>query len=178
MKLESKFDIGQTVYAIEYKHGSVKVQCPDCLGTRHWEATLPCGDVQKFQCPTCTRGYETTGTIIEHEYTRTTHELTIGKVDLDADRGFSYRCEETGVEGCWTNWREEKIFTSLDEAEAGFAELEADAEATRIENERREAANRKTKTPGDMLSYYRNEKRKALKALRSAEAGLAREAGA
>jgi hypothetical protein len=45
MIIETRFDVGETVYKAHARWDQKQIQCPDCLGTKCWEAHLPNGEV-------------------------------------------------------------------------------------------------------------------------------------
>ncbi len=142
MKLESKYNLGDTVYAAGYRSECVQHQCPDCLGTRQWEAHLPSGEVLTVDCPTCHYGYEVRGTVGRWEVNPDVRQLTIGQVRYDPagfsrenGSGFTYMCEETGI-GSGSVWNEERLFRDYDSALAASI---PEADQVREQNNARES---------------------------------------
>lgn len=107
MILESKFNIGDTVFAARADREDVAVTCPECLGSRHWEVTSPAGNTMTVECPTCTYGYEVRGYITKSEVRPTVQRLTIGQVRYEIET-FTYMCQETGI-GSGTIWSEDRL---------------------------------------------------------------------
>jgi hypothetical protein len=47
MILQSKYEIGQRVFAARVSYTSTLVPCPDCLGSKEWTVTTPSGESWK-----------------------------------------------------------------------------------------------------------------------------------
>lgn len=176
--ITTRYSVGNTVYSASACVKKHRIQCPDCLGTRKWSASLPNGEIVDIECPTCKCGYLTMGTIEEYKVTGVIQELTVGQVEYDRD-GPRYMCQETGV-GSGTVWRESDLHPSQEEAEAALPDLIAKQE----EHQRDYALNlylnkKKGKHDriGAMTAYYRKEIRDAKKRLKDAENSLKRISG-
>lgn len=128
--IETKYSVGDTVWLAATTTTQKQHNCPDCLGSRKWEAKSPAGDDFTFSCPRCTANYSAHD---ELSLTYTAHaprveRLTIGSVRVntaDTERGdepVSYMCRETGV-GSGTVYRQSQLFPSKDEAEKSAALL-------------------------------------------------------
>jgi len=173
-----KYAIGAVVYHPEVRSSAEYVPCPDCLGKRTWHAALPNGEELDFLCPTCTRGYETTGTVHSWEVQGSVRELTIASVRIDTNEAnpVEYMCYETGV-GSGQVWSEHLLHADRETAEALLPKLIEERRWQLIESR---ATDRKRKIedgPGRMVAHYRAEIRDAKKTIEDCERGLAREMG-
>jgi hypothetical protein len=113
-----KYEIGQQVFAGCAQQITKRHQCPDCLGTKEWEATTPRGEVFHIPCGTCQYGFFSEGTLQELVWTAEVRSLTIGSVQIDTadkDRVVAYMCRETGI-GSGQVWPEHDLH--LDHAAA------------------------------------------------------------
>ena len=118
-EIKTKFSIGDTVY----RAGTTTVQkrhdCPDCLGSRKWEAKSPAGGIYEFTCPRCGGQYrsEDALTLDYREFAPHVDRLTIGSVRTDShdNRPVTYMCRETGV-GSGSVYDENILFATPDEA--------------------------------------------------------------
>jgi len=126
--IETKFGIGDRVWVAGRTTEKRQHPCPDCLGSRKWEARSPAGDVFEVACPRCGGGYQSNRSLsLDYSvYVPTARQMTIGQV-----RGFAgtadeteYMCHETGI-GSGNIWRESVMFASKDEATAA-AQAECD----------------------------------------------------
>jgi len=122
VKLESKFNIGDIVFAARADREDVATVCPECLGSRHWDVTSPAGNTMTVECPTCTYGYEVRGYVTKCEVRPTVQQLTIGQVKYETDYDkrddsmtFKYMCCETGI-GSGAIWKEDLLFSSHEAA--------------------------------------------------------------
>lgn len=142
MIIESKYNIGQTVYSADYKSIQVPETCGLCLGEKTWTVKSPSGEEFQMECPACYYAYNSTGRKWHTEITPTTKALTIGQVNYDRNyegggSEFRYMCEETGI-GSGTVHRE--CHLSLDESTAlVLGELKAvEARKSIAEQEKRQ----------------------------------------
>lgn len=140
--IQPKYKIGDTVYAASVSYDTQSVQCPDCLGTREWDVSLPSGEKFKHDCQTCREGFSSTGKVdVWGDHARV-RKLTIGSIRVDTadkDRPVAYMCTETGV-GSGYVYDERVIFLTKEEANewcaqelvrvAGFRQKEEDAKRT------------------------------------------------
>lgn len=55
--LTTKYDVGQTVWYASTHLGKRTLPCPDCNGSRRWQAISPAGRGYSFECPRCSRSY-------------------------------------------------------------------------------------------------------------------------
>jgi len=125
MKIESKYDIGDVVFAASYEYQTVREVCPDCLGAKEWAVTTPAGTQAVIECPTCQYGYDSLGHIEKEVIAPKVDRLTVGLIKYDhcydtGDMHFVYMCRETGV-GSGTIWGEEKLFGDRKYAEVAAA---------------------------------------------------------
>ncbi len=51
-----KFRIGQTVFFADTDKASEQLDCPDCLGSKHWRVEMPSGDTHDVPCQRCCGG--------------------------------------------------------------------------------------------------------------------------
>jgi len=174
MIIENKYEMGQTVYRPEVTHKEWAIDpCRDCLGSRTWECHLPNGEVVYIDCPTCKRGYESTGTELEYKVTGGVRVLTVGKIRYD-NGSIDYMCEQTGIGTGWVH-PEKDLFPTQAEAEAVLPGM---IEAKKIFLEESRATSRKRKIKDDagrMAAYYRAQIRDAHKQIAEARRGLDRE---
>lgn len=122
MKIEdTKFDIGQRVWPIQYHRTREVVPCDFCAG----EGMFTGRDGSQRNCPArCSSG--TTFHYTEERWHVGDGAITVGqaRVQLTAEayvdmytptRVDTYMCGETGV-GTGTLWREDRLFATWDEA--------------------------------------------------------------
>lgn len=126
--IETKFGIGDRVWVAGRTAEKRQHPCPDCLGSRKWEARSPAGGVFEVACPRCGGGYQSNRSLSldYHAYVPTAQQMTIGQVRAFAgtDDETEYMCRETGI-GSGSLWRESVMFSSKDEAIAA-AQAECD----------------------------------------------------
>jgi hypothetical protein len=118
-----------------YKHGdivwtyhinSTKAlhECPDCLGTKKWEATSPAGEKHTVSCPRCESMSYLDRSIPPLTYTKSVVEvrrLTVGSIQVDTKERnggpqISYMAHETGI-GSGSIWAEDRLFATAEAAE-------------------------------------------------------------
>lgn len=104
MAIETKFQIGDVVYYATTAETVGKLPCPDCRGTRSWQAVSPGGRGYTFACPRCSTNYAAHHelSLRYNERKPATRRLTIGSVRYDShdvECPVSYMCVETGVGG-------------------------------------------------------------------------------
>lgn len=183
MKIETRVDVGDLVYRASADWSNKQVQCPDCLGTRSWEAHLPNGEIIPITCPACEYGFESRGTVLVGEVVGSVARLTVGSCEVEMDRreghegelAERYMCEETGV-GSGTVHYGHDLCESHAEAED---QLPAMVKARQVQLEESHATSRRRKIkngPGRMAACYRAQIRSARKSIAAAERGLEREA--
>lgn len=130
--IETKFDIGDTVYQAGTETVRKSHPCPDCLGSKKWAATSPGGGEYEFPCPRCAADFAARDEISlnYHTHTPTTRRLTIGSIQADTHKGqIRYMCCETGI-GSGILWAEEDLF-----AEEGLAITAAANKANKLNRE-------------------------------------------
>ena len=178
-ELKPRYAIGDRVYHPQVLHSPARVTCPDCLGSKCWSATLPCGDTLDISCPTCTHGYEVRGTISSYEATGRIDTLTIGSIRTNTagrdDSKVEYMCSETGI-GTGSVWAESKLYPTRESAEGMLGEMVDEARIQWAESRARDCVRSRRNHPGSMVAAYRAQIRKAKKDIEEAERGLAREA--
>lgn len=117
--ITTKFGVGDIVYYANTTTESKSHPCPDCLGSRAWEAKSPAGGVFKVSCPRCDASYQSNRALnLKYSvWTGTARRLTIGLVRANAggDRGHEYMCHETGI-GSGTLYYEDRLFDTEEEA--------------------------------------------------------------
>ena len=115
MIIETKYDVGDTVFAGKAEWGTDFVTCPDCGGTEKWTITSSNGS-WGATCQTCvwTRFHNLGpyGYVKKSTRLAVVELLTIGSVRLntDHDDGHEYMCNETGV-GCGRVYKENELFS-------------------------------------------------------------------
>lgn len=127
--IETKFGMGDVVWhattTVEHK----KHPCPDCLGSRKWEAKSPAGGTFSFDCPRCANNYMNNQALSlgYSEHTPAVSRLTIGLVrTFDGyDGGHRYMAHETGI-GSGALYDEDRLFATEEEAKQ-HAQALADA---------------------------------------------------
>lgn len=119
MNITTKFSIGDVVYHGRNTTAPVRVECPDCKGTKEWTVTSPAGQTMTTGCPTCETLYGSTGYTERHERFPIVETLTIGSVRYDShdEEPVSYMCRETGV-GSGSVWYESRLRDNRGDAEA------------------------------------------------------------
>lgn len=125
MNLNPKFSIGDKVFFVSTTTTTGRHDCPDCGGSKVWEAKSPAGQTIEMDCPRCTRRHYDAG--LSLDYTKSVpwvRELTIGSVRIDtaAEKPISYMCQETGV-GSGSVYYEESLFSDRDYADAEAARM-------------------------------------------------------
>lgn len=127
--IETKFGIGDRVWVANWTPEQRQHPCPDCLGSRKWQARSPAGGVFEVECPRCSASYmsERDLSLVYILFVPDPSQMTIGQV-----RGFSgtddensYMCHETGI-GSGNIWRESLLFATKEEAVA-VAQAQCDA---------------------------------------------------
>jgi len=170
--LTTKFNVGDSVYFAVAECERKLIQCPDCLGTAKWTATLPTGEEEGIECPTCKSGYFSTGTIGDYQVQGVVRNLTIGQVGYDTD-GPRYMCEETGV-GSGHIYHEHELFADEAEANEALPEMVEKMTQERAECGLNQYLSKRKDNVGNMTAYYRKEIRDAKKRLESAQSQLDR----
>lgn len=117
--IETKFSVGDTVWHANITTEARRHPCPDCLGSRRWEAKSPAGGVFAVDCPRCSVSYHGNDDLrLDYSvWTPTARRLTIGSVRAASggDQKHQYMCLETGV-GSGRLYSEDDLFHT--EAEA------------------------------------------------------------
>jgi hypothetical protein len=125
-----RFAIGDTVYWPDVVQETVVLQCPDCNGTKKWEAVSPIGERFPMPCPRCST---TQAELRTYKFTGTVRALTIGSVRLDTGNTANpveYMCSETGI-GSGSIYKESRLGATEDEAKRHWPELISDREIGR-----------------------------------------------
>ena len=123
MIIETKHSVGDKVFYGTCSYQGSYIECPDCLGTKEWEVRFPDGETIKVDCQTCTRGYQTTGTIKVDSHSPLVRELTVGEVGFEDGQG-RYMCIETGI-GSGNVYFDKNLFKNRSDA-MKFAEVQAE----------------------------------------------------
>ncbi len=117
--ITTKYSIGDAVFHASTTTERKRHPCPDCLGSRQWEAKSPAGREYKFACPRCGGGYRSDhdSSIDYTAFIPSTRRLTIGQVraQVGHEPHNEYMCHETGIGG-GSIYYEKDLFTT--EAEA------------------------------------------------------------
>jgi len=116
MKIQSKFNEGDSVWGASVDYVDSTIACPDCLGTLKWVVVFADGEAVDVGCQTCRVGYEpAVGRITYKKFKPSVRALIIGKIRC-YDSEFSYMCVETGIESGQIHY-EKDLFLVKEEAE-------------------------------------------------------------
>lgn len=87
--LTTKYDVGQTVWYASTQSGSRRLPCPDCHGTKRWQAISPAGRGYLFDCPRCSRSYQSDRNLSLDVYDHKpyVHSVTIEQIGWDTHGG-------------------------------------------------------------------------------------------
>ena len=117
--ITTKYSIGDTVFHASTTTDRKRHPCPDCLGSRKWEAKSPAGREYTFGCPRCSGGYRSDhdSSIDYTAFVPSIQRLTIGQVNARTgpEPRNEYMCHETGI-GSGSVYYERDLFAT--EAEA------------------------------------------------------------
>jgi hypothetical protein len=135
--IETKFDVGDTVWFASTVTTQFQHACPDCLDSKEWEAKSPAGSTFKVACPRCSQTYQAHDELrlTYTKYTPNVRKLTIGSVRASTivgdawNEGNEYMALETGV-GSGSVYREPNLFAT--EADALVA-AQAKADAANVD---------------------------------------------
>jgi hypothetical protein len=121
MKLESKYNIGDSIYKIYLNYAPTKSACKKCSGRGH----IYCNDGSKMNCE-CWHGIVCDYTKKITEYT-IKGPYTIGYVRIEYNDKkkkmyIDYMCHETGI-GSGALYKEEDCYPTKEEAEEKIEEL-------------------------------------------------------
>ena len=123
MIIETKFDLGEKVYAIQKERNMIEEECPICEGTARIEK-----NGEKFSCPKigCKSGQIITGS--EPKWV-VKFEGVIGKIDVDLYYSkynhkdeYRYMLDTTGV-GTGSVWYQHLLFKTKEAAQERCNEL-------------------------------------------------------
>lgn len=122
------FEIGQTVFMVEFGRKATYVTCPDCLGSKHVLVILGDKTEVTIECGACDPGgYEPSRrTIKQYSYESgyRTHKITGIKVSTS---GVEYELDRHG-DGSYYTGKQDNVFATKEEVLAA-------AEAQKIEQE-------------------------------------------
>jgi hypothetical protein len=128
--IQTKYSVGDTVYAFGCDYVGVSIQCQDCLGTLKWKITFANGRSEDAECQTCKRGYDgACGKIYYNEWLPVVETITIKEVRFGSE-GAEYLSEYFSINDGKTFranrvHKEAQLFIDKDEAEiAAQAEYE------------------------------------------------------
>ncbi len=129
MNIQTKFDIGDTVFLGRALWTETRTECPSCRGSGYWTVVAHGGDLGHWQvtCQVC-KDYQVRdkgrGTVKRSGRSSVVSEMTIGSIRLDTndEDETHYMCVETGI-GTGTIWREKALFYTREQAQA-FADQE------------------------------------------------------
>lgn len=134
MIIETKFSLGDVVWAAQTKTTTDTFDCPDCMGAKTWKAVSPAGGEYEFKCPRCSANYGPQHPL-SLRYTKFegyTQRLTIGQVrgavGGEVREPIEYMCRETGV-GSGALWKEDRLFATQAEAQAEADRLAEESNA-------------------------------------------------
>jgi len=115
----TKYSVDDRVFLAMTRIEKRQHPCPDCLGSRKWEATSPAGEKCEFACPRCGGQFRSNQDLSLDYYIHApeVRSLTIGSVRTDShgDRPVSYMAHETGV-GSGNVWDENDLYPTFGEA--------------------------------------------------------------
>lgn len=121
--ITTKYDVGQTVYWASTNSTRKQLPCPDCHGSRSWQAVSPAGRGYSFPCPRCSKNYISDRNL---SLEVTVHvpivcPITIQKIGLDSfDGGVRYMPWKSGGGSVYN---ERDLFETEDEARAAAEAL-------------------------------------------------------
>ena len=127
----TKYSIGDKVFYAGTNTVQKRHPCPDCLGTKEWEAVSPAGDKFKLPCPRCSTHYMSNDRL---SLRYTAHigylkSLTIGSIQTDTERNeVHYMAHETGI-GSGSVHRESSLFTTEEAAQEAADALASERNA-------------------------------------------------
>lgn len=127
MKIDVKYNVGDTVWVAADEVVTKQRTCPDCNGTKKWLVHTPSSEEFQVDCQTCRRGWTSTGVLSYSERIALPWEGTIGSVRIDTNAKtapVNYMLNETGV-GSGTIWPEDRLYSSEEEAQAAAEALVA-----------------------------------------------------
>lgn len=115
--ITTKYDVGSVVYHSNYTSEKKSHPCPDCNGSREWDATSPAGGAYKFACPRCSGAYASHRELSLDYFQYAPHVtcLTVGLIQPATGGGIAYMCEETGI-GSGTVYSEESLHSDHETA--------------------------------------------------------------
>lgn len=135
--LTTKFDVGDVVFYATTESVRRRRPCPDCLGTRTWQAISPGGRGYTFGCPRCSTNYQSNSDLSLDETVAEPRaaKFTILQVGWDSGWGDEqagpvYKSWPPGGGG-GTSLREHQVFETEEQAMEA-AKLLAEAQTTRI----------------------------------------------
>jgi hypothetical protein len=140
--------------------------CPDCLGAKKWNLSLPNGEAFTIECPRChPGGYDTSkGTVQEDwNFHPVVQSGKVTGVEIDTASNTTYRV------GSHSSIEEDKVFLSKAEAQVKADALTEEARKAKTEEEiyrfksRARPKDRNTFSPAHTLYYCRDRIRKAEK---------------
>lgn len=120
MKLESKFNLNQTVYPIRRGTRSDWISCDTCMGDGN---IIVKGSEKELSCPDCYGRKGGTESLPTTWGVQTDSIGKIGRIEIveyakkyhSQESKIGYMLDSTGV-GSGTNWREDHVFASMNEA--------------------------------------------------------------
>lgn len=128
--ITTKYSVGDVVYHAGLTTERKQHACPDCMGTRRWQAVSPAGEEYSFACPRCSVSYLSNDDLSLNYTAHVPHvtKLTIGSVQFNSaagswDAGARYMCLESGV-GSGTVYEEGRLHET---EQAALAAAEAQA---------------------------------------------------
>lgn len=119
--ITTKYSVGDVVYRAGTTTEARQHPCPDCLGSRKWEAKSPAGGTFTFACPRCSARYNDRDdlTLKYTAHAPVVSRLTIGSVQVNTagawDAGVQYMAVETGV-GSGSVYKEAELFDTEEDA--------------------------------------------------------------
>ena len=120
--LTTKFDVGDVVYYPSTERVSRRMECPDCQGTKRWQAISPAGRGYTFPCPRCSTNYMNNRALSLEAFVAEPRVNTLTIRDIGWDSGWHdeapgpvYKSWPPGGGG-GTSLRETQVYATQEEA--------------------------------------------------------------
>lgn len=82
MKVETKYNVGDTLWAASTTMTEEKIPCPDCNGEKVWKVTTPAGETFDVPCSTCFQLLDAAGYIIRRSVGPYVYSLKVTGVEV------------------------------------------------------------------------------------------------
>lgn len=132
--ITTKYSIGDVVYHATTATERKQHPCPDCNGTKKWQATAPSGSQYEFPCPRCAAAYNSERDLMldYSAFAPKAVKRTIGSIQVNTapgSWGSRYMCHETGI-GSGNIYNEKDLYPTEDEALAAATLMAAEQNKT------------------------------------------------